>query len=94
MVLTPGPGWTLDKDGHVTIRGEKGSLTDQYDITASSTLEKDPYGNPCSPDNLKHGQGYWAEGVSGDGQGETLEVKLRESGPFAGDHAGIREFPR
>ena len=84
VVLTPGPGWTLDKNGHVTIRGEKGSLTDQYDITASSTLEKDPYGNPCSPDNLKHGQGYWAEGVSGDGQGETLEVKLKNPGRLLG----------
>lgn len=44
VVLTPGPGWVLDKDGQVTIRGEKGTLTDQYDVTASSTLEKDPYG--------------------------------------------------
>lgn len=84
IVLTPGPSWTLDKDGHVTIRGEKGALTDQYDITASSSLDKDPYGNPCSPDNLKHGQGYWAEGVSGDGQGETLEVKLKKPGRLLG----------
>ena len=74
-----GPGWVLDKDGQVTIRGEKGTLTDQYDVTASSTLEKDPYGALCSPDNLKNGTGYWAEGVSGDGQGETLEIRLRES---------------
>lgn len=84
VVLTPGPGWVLDKDGHVTIRGEKGSLTDQYDIAASSTLEKDPYGNPCSPDHLKHGGGYWAEGVSGDGHGETLEVKLKHPAHLLG----------
>lgn len=84
VTLTPGPGWTLDKDGHVTIRGEKGAMTDQYDVTASSTLDKDPYGNPCSPDNLKHGSGYWAEGVSGDGQGETLEVKLKNPGRLLG----------
>lgn len=84
VVLTPGPGWVLDKDGQVTIRGEKGALTDQYDVTASSTLGKDPYGNPCSPDNLKHGKGYWAEGVSGDGQGETLEMKLNTPGRLLG----------
>lgn len=84
VVLTPGPGWVLDKDGQVTIRGEKGTLTDQYDVTASSTLEKDPYGAPCSPDNLKNGTGYWAEGVSGDGQGETLEIKLRKPGRLLG----------
>ena len=84
VVLTPGPGWVLYKDGHVTIRGEKGTLTDQYDVTASSTLEKDPYGAPCSPDNLKNGTGYWAEGVSGDGQGETLEIKLKNPGRLLG----------
>ena len=84
VVLTPGPGWVLDKDGQVTIRGEKGTLTDQYDVTASSTLEKDPYGAPCSPDNLKNGTGYWAEGVSGDGQGETLEIKLKNPGRLLG----------
>lgn len=84
VVLTPGPGWVLDKDGRVTIRGEKGTLTDQYDIKASSTLDKDPYGAPCSPDNLKNGAGYWAEGVSGDGQGETLEINLKNPGRLLG----------
>ena len=39
LVLTPGPGWVLDKDGRITVRGEKGVLSDQYDVTASSTLE-------------------------------------------------------
>lgn len=84
IVLAPGPSWVLDKDGHVTIRGERGKLTDQYDVTASSTLDKDPYGAPCSPDNLKNGTGYWAEGVSGDGQGETLELKLKNPGRLLG----------
>ena len=32
LVLTPGPGWVLDKDGRITVRGEKGVLTDQYEI--------------------------------------------------------------
>ena len=58
----------------MTVRGERGVLTDQYDVTASSTLDRDPYGVPCSPDNLKKSSGYWAESVSGDGQGETLET--------------------
>lgn len=84
VVLTPGPGWVLDKGGQVTIRGEKGTLTDQYDIKASSTLDKDPYGAPCSPDNLKNGAGYWAEGVSGDGEGETLEINLKNPGRLLG----------
>lgn len=84
VVLTPAPGWSLNKEGSVTIRGEKGQLTDQYEITTSSTLEKDPYGKPCSPNNLKHGQGYWAEGVSGDGQGESLELKLNKPGRLLG----------
>ena len=39
LVLTPGPGWVLDKDGRITVRGERGVLTDQYDVTASSTLD-------------------------------------------------------
>ena len=80
LVLTPGPGWVLDKDGRITVRGERGVLTDQYDVTASSTLDRDPYGVPCSPDNLKKSSGYWAESVSGDGQGETLEIRLRKPG--------------
>lgn len=84
LVLTPGPGWVLDKDGRITVRGEKGVLTDQYDVTASSTLDRDPYGAPCSPDNLKKSSGYWAESVSGDGQGETLEIKLRKPGRLLG----------
>ena len=74
----------LDKDGRITVRGEKGVLTDQYDVTASSTLDRDPYGAPCSPDNLKKSSGYWAESVSGDGQGETLEIKLRKPGRLLG----------
>lgn len=84
ITLTPMPGWQLDGNGSVAILGETGKLSDQYDITASSTLAKDPYGNPCSPDNLKHGKGYWAEGVSGDGQGETLELKLNNPGRLLG----------
>lgn len=84
LVLTPGPGWVLDKDGQITVRGERGLLTDQYDVTASSTLDRDPYGVPCSPDNLKKSSGYWAESVSGDGQGETLEIRLRKPGRLLG----------
>ena len=74
----------LDKDGRITVRGERGVLTDQYDVTASSTLDRDPYGVPCSPDNLKKSSGYWAESVSGDGQGETLEIRLRKPGRLLG----------
>ena len=88
----PGPGWVLDKDGRITVRGEKGVLTDQYDVTASSTLDRDPYGAPCSPDNLKKSSGYWAESVSGTARGNPGN-QAQETRPAAGNHAGDRHFP-
>ena len=54
------------------------------DVYKRQTLDRDPYGAPCSPDNLKKSSGYWAESVSGDGQGETLEIKLRKPGRLLG----------
>ena len=82
-MLTPGPGWVLDKDGRITVRGERGVLTDQYDVTASSTLDRDPYGVPCSPDNLKKFRLLGGKRFRGR-PGETLEIRLRKSGRLLG----------
>lgn len=84
VTLTPGAGWQLGKDGQMVVRGEKGYLTDQYDVTASSTLEKDPYGNLCSADNLKKNAGYWAANPSENGSGAILELKLKRPARLLG----------
>ncbi len=82
--LTPMPAWQLNKDGQVTVKGKQGRLTADYEITASSTLAKDPYGQPCSADNMKKADGYWAENQPGDGLGETLELTLNKPAPLIG----------
>ncbi len=82
--LSPMPAWQLNKNGMVTVKGEQGRLTADYEIAASSTLAKDPYGQPCSADNLKKANGYWAENQPGDGLGETLELTLNSPAPIIG----------
>lgn len=36
------------------------------------------------PGQSEKSSGYWAESVSGDGQGETLEIRLRKPGRLLG----------
>ncbi|UQT44414.1 hypothetical protein M5E88_18040 [Akkermansia muciniphila] len=92
LVLTPGPGWVLDKDGRITVRGERGVLTDQYDVTASSTLDRDSYGVPCSPDNLKKVPVIGRKAFPGTARGNPGN-QAQETRPAAGNHAGNRHFP-
>ncbi len=82
--LTPMPAWQLNNNGNLTLNGVTGKLTNDYEVSASSTLSKDPYGQPCSAENLKKADGFWAENVSGDGQGETLELKLKSPAKLMG----------
>lgn len=52
----------------VNAGGKSGTGDDRYNIKTSSTLEG------CDPGQLKTGPGGWAEGVSGDGKNEWVEL--------------------
>ncbi len=82
--LSPMPAWQLNKFSEVTLNGVTGKLTDEYEVSAGSTLPKDPYGQACSAENLKKTDGFWAENVPGDGKGETLELKLKSPAKLLG----------
>ncbi|WPX39872.1 hypothetical protein QET93_010015 [Akkermansia sp. N21116] len=46
-----------------------------YKIETSSSAGADPFGNACSPDNLREGsQGFWAEGAEGDGESQFILI--------------------
>lgn len=67
------------KGGRVVIQGMgEGQLSRDYTVKTSSSLSE------TSPDLLKTSEGAWADGVSGDGKGEWLELSLNQSAPILG----------
>ncbi|MEG0142787.1 MAG: hypothetical protein RSA21_01710 [Akkermansia sp.] len=73
-----GPGITAKAEtpGILAINNQKYPVIKDYKIVASSSINQDPAGNSCSPENLRMTDGFWAEGVPGDGAGEYLDLTL------------------
>ncbi len=74
----------IDKLKTVLIDGQRKTLDNDYTVTASATLQNSPDGTPCNPENLKTSKGFWAEDISGDGQGETVNLTLASPRKLAG----------
>ncbi len=82
----PGPNPDSPQAGQVRYVAEEGKYYlrhADFDISASSELHSEKPGE-YSAENVKHGYPKpWAEGVDGDGIGESLEIKVRHPRPLA-----------
>ena len=83
--IEPVKGYKLSADKKtIEIDGKQWSLSDNYNIQASSSQSMDDYGNPVSADNLKVENNYWVSGSINGGEGEKLLITLPEPKQFYG----------
>ena len=62
---------------HLSFNNVSARIPQDYTVTASSTAPQDPFGQPCNADNLKASSpGFWAEGVDGLGERQTIRLTL------------------
>lgn len=66
------------KNGRVRAAGGEGTLSRNFTVKASSSLDEKQL------DQIKTAEGAWADGVSGDGQGEWVELTLNNEAPLLG----------
>lgn len=68
----------------IQVNGKRMGMTNNYSVSASSTLPQTMNGEASSPDNLKTGRGFWAEHAAGDGEGESVTLTLDSPQQLAG----------
>lgn len=66
----------IERLSSILVNGKRVSMLNKYTIVSSSTLPQTVNGEPGSAENLKKGDGFWAENVPGDGHGENLSITL------------------
>ena len=94
LVLTPGPGWVLDKDGRITVRGEKRRFDGPVRCNGQLHTGQGPLrgsmftGQPEKKFRLLGGKRF--RGRPGGNPGNQAQ----ETRPAAGNHAGDPAFPR